>query len=260
MTPHKDNVVAAIDRARTELDRALTELAGLPAFDPGVIGFATHALKNYLTVADGTVDLLSMALASYPDNNVHNWLQALRQATGLMHHTVGQLVSSSPSTKPRLVFTRFDMIAGVRRACDYYQRFADRKQIRLLFEPAADVPFIWSDRVAAAAVLDNLLSNAVKYSDPGKRIWVRLQAQPGSVVCSVQDEGPGLSPEDQARLFQKGVRLSPAPTAGEPSTGFGLAVAKELVGQLGGEIWCESQLGQGACFSFRLPVGEEGTR
>jgi len=47
MVTHKDNVAGAIDRARSELDRALIELAGLPAFDPEVIGFATHALKNY---------------------------------------------------------------------------------------------------------------------------------------------------------------------------------------------------------------------
>jgi len=105
-------------------------------------------------------------------------------------------------------------------------------------------------------VLDNLLSNAVKYSTPGKRIWVRLQPGLGSIVFSVQDEGPGLSLEDQAKLFQKGVRLNSLPTGGEPSTGFGLAVAKELVSQLGGKIWCESQPGRGACFSFRLPIGE----
>jgi two-component system, sensor histidine kinase LadS len=63
-----------------------------------------------------------------------------------------------------------------------------------------------------------------------------------------------LSQEDQARLFQAGVRLSAVPTAGEPSTGYGLAVAKEPASQMGGGIWCESQLGQGACFAVSLPV------
>jgi len=260
VTAHKDNVVAAIDQARRELDKALTELAGLPAFDPGVIGFATHALKNYLTVAAGTLDLLDMTLQNYPDKDVHNWLQALRQVTQLMHHATGQLMSATLSSGPRLVLTHLDIVAGLRRACDYYQRLADRKQIRILCEPATDAPFIWTDRVAVAAVLDNLVSNAIKYSEPGKRVWVRLQCEGDSVVIRVQDEGPGLSPEDQAKLFRKGVRLSAVPTAGEPSTGFGLAVAKEFVRQLGGEIWCESQLGQGACFAFRLPVGSEGAQ
>jgi signal transduction histidine kinase len=98
----------------------------------------------------------------------------------------------------------------------------------------------------------------VKYSPLGKRVWVRVRPEAEHVVCSVQDEGPGLGPEDRAKLFQRGVRLSAVPTGGEPSTGYGLAVAKELVSQLGGEIWCDSQPGQGACFSIRLPVWREG--
>src|SRR5271156_6155089 len=114
MSAHKYDVVATIDRARAELDQALMQLAGMPAFDPGVVGFATHALKNYLTVANGTVELLGTTLQDYPDNDVHNWLQALRQVTELMHHAVGQLLGASLSAGPRLVFTRFDSVTGLR--------------------------------------------------------------------------------------------------------------------------------------------------
>ncbi len=258
MIPQKDRVVASLVSAKAELDRALADLESLPAFDPGVVGFAAHALNNYLTVTDGTTELLGMALQGHPDEAVHHWLQALRQVTNLMLHTTSQLMTAAAGGDPKLTFARFDVVMGVRRGCDYYQRVADGKQIRLLFEPAAAALFARTDRVAAAAVLDNLLSNAVKYSPPGKRVWVRVRSEGHSVVCGVQDEGPGLTPEDQTRLFQRGVRLSAVPTAGEPSTGYGLAVAKELVGQLGGEIWCESQPGQGACFSFRLPAWREG--
>jgi signal transduction histidine kinase len=258
MTTPKEAVAAALARAKAELEQALTDLEALPAFDPKVVGFAAHALNNYLVVAEGTLELLGRALQSYPDEQVHVWLQGLRQVTSLMTHTTSQLMNVSAGSGPRLVFTRVDAVTATRRACHYYQRFADRKQIRILFEPAAELPSIRTDRVAAAAVLDNLLSNALKYSEPGKRVWVRLRPEADFIVCSVQDEGPGLSPEDQANLFQKGVRLSAVPTGGEPSTGYGLAVAKELVGQLGGTIWCESQPGQGACFAFSLPVGREG--
>jgi signal transduction histidine kinase len=66
-----------------------------------------------------------------------------------------------------------------------------------------------------------------------------------------------LSQEEQAQLFQRGVRLSPVPTGGEPSSGFGLAVAKELMDQLGGTLWCSSVLTHGATFSARLPVARE---
>jgi signal transduction histidine kinase len=84
-----------------------------------------------------------------------------------------------------------------------------------------------------------------------------MRGDAGWGVCEVRDNGPGLSPADQARLFQRGVRLTPTPTGGEPSSGYGLAVAKELVEKLGGKIWCESVLGLGCCFSFRLPAYQE---
>jgi two-component system clock-associated histidine kinase SasA len=97
----------------------------------------------------------------------------------------------------------------------------------------------------------------VKFSQPNKNIHITLHKEQDSVVCSVCDEGPGLSLEEQARLFQRGVRLSPVPTGGEPSAGYGLAVAKELVEQLGGSIWCVSEPGKGSCFSVRLPAYQE---
>src|SRR5262249_13052706 len=90
-----------------------------------------------------------------------------------------------------------------------------------------------------------------------KHISVQVRGEKGWAVCGVRDEGPGLSKEDQARLFQKGVRLTPTPTAGEASTGFGLAVAKELIDKLGGQIWCESVLGRGCSFCIRLPACKE---
>jgi signal transduction histidine kinase len=73
----------------------------------------------------------------------------------------------------------------------------------------------------------------------------------------VKDEGPGISAEDQQRLFGKFARLSARPTAGEHSTGLGLAIVKRLVESMNGKVWCESQMGQGAAFIIELPVAVE---
>ena len=146
------------------------------------------------------------------------------------------------------------LVPLVQRACNYYQRIADRKNISIVCESAIKIPQVWTDPVAVAAVMDNLLSNAVKYSFPGSQILVKLQGKVTSVVCSVCDDGPGLSQEDQAKLFQRGIQLSSVATGGESSSGYGLAVAKELVGKVNGDLWCESTLGAGACFSIRLPA------
>jgi signal transduction histidine kinase len=101
------------------------------------------------------------------------------------------------------------------------------------------------------------VSNAFTFSEKGKRIRVDARREFAHIVCTVRDEGPGFSPEDRLRLFQPGARLSNAPTAGERSTGYGLAIAKELVEQIGGMIGCESRPGEGAAFTLRLPAYPE---
>jgi signal transduction histidine kinase len=103
-------------------------------------------------------------------------------------------------------------------------------------------------------VLENLVSNAVKYSPPGKNIFVRLKKQPSVARMEVQDEGPGLSAEDQKKLFGKFARLSAKPTGGEHSTGLGLSIVKKMVEAMNGKVWCESELGRGATFIVEFPA------
>jgi signal transduction histidine kinase len=253
----KDEIITSLQAAQAELDKALGNLAQLPAFDASRVQFAAHTLSNYLTVIAGGIELLQLHLNDHPDAQTHRGLGSLRHATTLMTHTVLELMNASTAEREQFLWEKVDLPTLVQRACDHYRRVADRKQIAISVEADVSSPFVWADRVAVAAVLDNLLSNAVKFSSPQQRIWVRVTAEPAHLVCTVQDEGPGLSVEEQTRLFQRGVRLSPVPTGGEPSSGYGLAVAKELIEKLNGEIWCESRPEQGASFSFRLPMYTE---
>jgi len=259
MIDTKQKVIASISDARNQLESALSDLERLPAFDSSSVPFTAHALSNFLTVAEGTVELLRGKMPASEDPEVPRILNGLRHATQLMMHTVSQLMNNAPIGEFRLRFEKIDLVHLLRRCCIYYQRLALRKSIRIVLDDSADVPLVWSDRVAVAAIMDNLLSNAVKYSPSGKTIRVSAHAEKGNAICTVEDKGPGISPFDQNRLFQSGVRLSAQPTGGEPSSGYGLAVAKELIEQLGGAIWCESAPGKGSRFSFRLPLLEEET-
>jgi signal transduction histidine kinase len=256
MTP-KDKVIASLTTAQAELDKALEQLARMPSYDAGRVRLAAHTLSNYLAVTGGCAELLQITLGDHADAQTRTWLEGLRHATGLMTHIVVQLLNLPDPAGETLVREKVDLQVLVDRACDYYRHSAIRKQITIISEPAPTAPVVWTDRIALAAVLDNLLSNATKFSPPGRRVWVRLSTEGASARCSVRDEGPGLTAEDQAKLFQRGVPLSNAPTAGEPTTGYGLAVAKDLIDQLGGEIGCESRRGEGATFFFRIPLYSE---
>ena len=256
VTDTKARVAASIERARADLDRALADLSLIPASNPASIGLGVHALNNYLNVTEVTVELLQLSLRGHPDPEVHTWLEGLRHMTNVMHHTLGRLLHASAPGDFPLKLEVVDLSTLMERGCDYYRRIAQRKQVGISLQSVGNVVPVWADRVAVAVVADNLLSNAVKFSGPGQEVQVQIMSEPGSVVCSVRDHGPGLSLEDQQKLFQKGVPLSVVPTGGESSTGFGLALAKDFMDRMNGALWCESEPGRGACFSIRLPVRE----
>jgi two-component system, sensor histidine kinase LadS len=264
MTPDehpKDRVAVAIMNAQDDLDKALE---ALPVVEASHVRLVAHTIQNYLTVAAGSAFLLERALAAVPpgavDGVVTDALAALKLATQRMGPAVLSLANGAPDAPAPWTWEAIDAARGLGRLVSYYQSMAAPKGVAIALEvPPVALPPVWVDRVAAAAILENLLSNAVKFSLPGGRVWVRLRRDGDTVVVTVADQGPGLSPEDQARLFQRGVRLTPKPTAGEPSTGYGLAVAKDLAAKLGGELWCDSALGEGCAFSLRLPLaGPQG--
>ncbi len=243
----------AVARARSDLDRALARLELLEADDRQRVSYSVHALNNYLMVVSTTLQLLQTRLVEAEDPDVRRWLGALRQATNLMMSTARGVLTVVPELPPLLLepVLLSEIAEGV---CDAYADAADAKHIGIVFDSAADTDNVLTDRVAAAAVLDNLVSNAIKYSSPGTTISVKVDAQVDEAFCAVCDCGPGLTDADQLKLFQRGVRLSPQPTAAEPSTGYGLAIAHDLTKALGGRLWCKSDVGKGSCFTFALPL------
>jgi signal transduction histidine kinase len=103
-------------------------------------------------------------------------------------------------------------------------------------------------------VLTNLLSNAIKYSAPQSTVWLKLQCQAEVVIFQVQDEGIGISPTDQVRLFESFYRASNVGRI--PGTGLGLAIVKQVVEQAGGTISVTSEVNVGTTFTVTLPISQ----
>jgi len=103
-------------------------------------------------------------------------------------------------------------------------------------------------------VIENLVNNAIKYSPLASRIVVNARRDNGRAVVEVKDAGPGLSDEDKRRMFGRFQRLSATPTAGEPATGLGLSIAKQLAELMGGDLSADSAgPGRGASFTLSMP-------
>jgi signal transduction histidine kinase len=100
-------------------------------------------------------------------------------------------------------------------------------------------------------ILVNLIGNAVRYSPDGGMVWIRTHRDRGTAVIIVADQGKGIAPEDQARIFEKFERVDPSEPGG---SGLGLYIARRLARAMGGDLTVDSDLGQGARFMLKLPA------
>ena len=244
-------VTESIEHAIADLSLALVEMDRLADNGP-TIAWVAHAMNTYLSVNEATLDLLKRHLGDNAGADVGRWLDGLRHLGNMMHHSMGRLLRTSTPAEFPLKFDYVNVPVLMTRACEYHRESAGHKQLTIVCRTIGDVPLAWADRVAVAVVADNLLSNAVRFSNPAGEIVVQVMSGPGGVVCSVLDHGPGLTPLQQAHLFDRGARQGGVVPKSGP-VGYGLIIAKEFVERMGGRLWSDSEPGRGACFSFRLP-------
>ena len=126
-------------------------------------------------------------------------------------------------------------------------------------EVGAELPIVLADRFRFDQVLRNLLDNAVKYSPPGSRVTIVARHQPEGqrLIIGVNDQGIGIAPKDQKRIFAPHERIERVETENIWGAGLGLFIVKELAELMGGEAWVESELNRGSTFFFSLPATSE---
>ena len=124
-------------------------------------------------------------------------------------------------------------------------------------ELPVDLPAVYADRERVHQVLFNLLDNAVRLTPSGGRVTVSASRHSGSVDVAVADTGPGISPEDLPRVFERFFRVDASRSRDDGGTGIGLAIARSVVEAHGGRIWAESERGKGSTFTFELPVAPD---
>ncbi len=142
--------------------------------------------------------------------------------------------------------------AACQEVIDLLLPLAEAKGIKLKAEFPREMLIVSADPILYRQVLENLLENAIKYSPPETSVLLRAERQDGEVRFAVQDQGPGIPPEDLPHLFEffsRGTNVG-----NEGGFGLGLATVKRIIDAHGGRIWVESRSGQGATFLFTFAL------
>ena len=252
------NAPELLARVRThlELKHARQQLREINEEKNEFMGIAAHDLRNPLGAVKGYAELI-LEEPEMPRSDLQDSAQRIREATARMLEMVQNLLDANRIERGemKLHLMPTDLGQLISAVIEAQRPRAAAKQQQLHLQNEAAGVRVDVDPNVTVQILENLVSNAVKYSPPGKNIFARLKHETSSVRIEVQDEGPGLSAEDQKKLFGKFARLSAKPTGGEHSTGLGLSIVKKMVEAMNGRVWCESEPGKGATFIVVLPVG-----
>ncbi len=231
------------------------ELVKLNQLKNRFLGLAAHDLRNPLASIRGLAEVL-LGDDSQPLTPMQReWIATIHSASDGMLALVNDILdlAAIESGKLQLQFQPSNLRSLTEERIRVNRVLAREKRIALE-ESLCDLPPIPIDPNRIAQVIDNLLGNAIKYSPLDSSVSIALTRSNGTAVLSVRDQGPGISEEDQVKLFDEFERLSARPTGGEKSTGLGLSIAKQIVEAHRGAMHIESKVGAGTTFSFSLPM------
>ncbi|MEM7297424.1 MAG: ATP-binding protein, partial [Bacteroidota bacterium] len=144
-----------------------------------------------------------------------------------------------------------DILSDIRNR---YKDTAKKKKIKLRVDQCKENNIIRTDHLLLTLVLENLVSNALKFSLKNTAVRLEADCKYDGVLFKVSDEGPGFTESDKKLAFNRFQKLSAKPTAGESSIGLGLSIVKKYVDDMDGEVWLESEAGNGATFFVKLSV------
>ena len=212
-----------------------------------------HDLKGPIATLSSFLNLLIKYQDGLSKEETANMAQDISRSLNNLSELLENLLEWSRSQMGTLEFNpvAVDIYGLLERNKELYRIRAREKGITLKLESEMGVS-AKADYNMVDFVVRNLLGNAIKFTMAGGQIWLRAEQIDGIVQVSVEDNGVGITPEDQDKLFKADQYLTTRGTKNEKGTGLGLLLCQEFIGRHGGKIWLESTPSKGTTFFFTL--------
>jgi two-component system, sensor histidine kinase and response regulator len=247
------------DEAYSALGAMNRKLAEADAAKNRFLGMAAHDLRNPLVSIRGLAEFLQDGTVGTLTADQLDLVSTIHGSACSMLRLVNELldVAVIEAGELKLEVRPHDLTALIARAVGLARPEAAKKQTKIEFSPPTALAPVPIDADKITQVIANLLSNAAKYSPPGSTVTVELHRDGDRCGFAVLDQGPGIPEKDRDKLFKDFGRLSTVPTAGESSTGLGLAICRKIVEAHRGTIVAENLPERGCAFRVTLPVPSE---
>lgn len=232
----------------------LTRVKQLESTRKEFVANVSHELRTPLSLIKGFVETLLDGAKEEPELATR-YLKTIQKHTDRLTYLIEDLLTISQLEGGQIVLNAEQVFLRpiAERVLDDLRSRAVEKQVQLINALPADLD-AQADADRLEQVLFNLLENAIKYGHPQGQVRISGQRQAdGGVELCVEDNGPGIPPEAQTRIFERFYRVDRARSRETGGTGLGLAIVKHIVLAHGGNVWVKSELGRGARFHFTLP-------
>jgi PAS domain S-box-containing protein len=221
------------------------------------VATVSHDLRSPLTFMRGYANMLPMVGDVSPKQQeyVTKILGGIEQMSNLIE-TLLDLGRIEAGVE--LVLTQFKVEELLHSIADELAQPAQSKGIHLAVKSAPGLPLLKCDQSLIRQAVSNLVNNAMKYAPNSGEVIMGGSLENGphgpEIVICVQDNGPGISPQDQVRLFEKFYRVKQRASITEKGSGLGLALVKSIAERHDGRAWCVSEVGRGSTFYISLPL------
>jgi two-component system OmpR family sensor kinase len=261
-----NGMLAQIETAFAEREEAAARARASEERMRRFVADASHELRTPLTSVRGFAELLRQQSTGkeQPGSAVLVASDRIEQAATRMGLLVEDLLMLARLDQQRPLEARpVDLLALAADAVSEARLATSDHPVTLvvadpddLAGPAAGPPVVRADEAKLRQVIGNLLGNAVQHTPPGTAVTVSVGTAAGQAVLEVADEGPGLRPQDAARVFERFYRVDAARTRASGGTGLGLSIVDSIVAAHGGSVSLQSAPGEGARFRVTLPLAE----
>lgn len=239
-----------LQRKNEELNTKNQELIDLNQEKNLMVGGLAHDLRSPLNQVKGLLQLTQMTIPS--DDETANYVSKALQSADRLRDMIDRILDLKMIEEQKLPLNleNIDVYQIIHEVVQSFASIAQQKSIvvHLAENTREHIYQIHLDKNYTLQVFENLLSNALKFSPVNTQVWIDVGLHKDKIRIIIKDEGPGISPEDQTKLFRKFQQLSAKPTGGEASVGLGLSIVKKFVEAMNGGVWCESVLGKGTSF------------